>query len=53
MNIVFKVFVVIDVITSAIAAYSGRYEAAIYYVLLGLLFTITYALTESEDIDDD
>lgn len=53
MKIVFKAFIIIDTVTSAIAASSNRYEAAIYYVLLGLLFTIIYALTESEDIDDD
>lgn len=53
MRAVFGIFTIIDIVTSMVAALSNRYDAAIYYVLLGLLFTIVYAISETEDVDDD
>lgn len=36
------VIIVIDIVVSAIAAWVGKYDAASYYVLLGILFTILF-----------
>lgn len=44
------IIIVIDIVVSAIAALVGKYDAASYYVLLGILFTILF--TSSSDTDD-
>ena len=43
------VIIVIDIVVSCIAALIGKYDAASYYVLLGILFTILFTSSDSEN----
>ncbi len=43
------VIIVIDIIVSCIAALMGKYDAASYYVLLGILFTILFTSSDTEE----
>lgn len=43
------VIIVIDIIVSCIAALIGKYDAASYYVLLGILFTILFTSSDTEE----
>ena len=43
------VIIVIDIIVSCIAALMGKYDAASYYVLLGVLFTILFTSSDTEE----
>lgn len=42
------VIIVIDIVVSCIAALIGKYDAASYYVLLGILFTILFTSSDTE-----
>ena len=46
------VILVIDIVVSCIAALIGKYDAASYYVLLGILFIILTILFTSSDTSD-
>jgi len=41
------VIIVIDIVVSCIAALIGKYDAASYYVLLGILFTILFTSSDN------
>lgn len=43
------IIIVIDIVVSAIAALVGKYDAASYYVLLGILFTILFTSSGTEE----
>ena len=43
------IIIVIDIVVSAIAALVGKYDAASYYVLLGILFTILFTSSDTEE----
>lgn len=43
------IIIVIDIVVSAIAALVGKYDAASYYVLLGILLTILFTSSDTEE----
>ncbi len=50
------VIIVIDIVVSCIAALIGKYDAASYYILLGILCTLLFTgttRTEEQYIPDD
>lgn len=47
------VIIVIDIVVSCIAALMGKYDAASYYILLGILFTLLFTGTGEHYIPDD
>lgn len=47
------VIIVIDIVVSCIAALMGKYDAASYYVLLGILYTLLFTGTEERYIPDN
>ena len=50
------VIIVVDIVVSCIAALIGKYDAASYYILLGILFTLLFTGTtgtEEHYIPDD
>lgn len=45
------IIIVMDIVVSAIAALIGKYDAASYYVLLGILFTILFTSSDTNDTE--
>lgn len=47
------VIIIINIVVSCIAALMGKYDAASYYILLGILCTLLFTGTEEHYIPDD
>lgn len=49
------VIIVVDIVVSCIAALIGKYDAASYYILLGILFTLLFTGTDdhNQERNDD
>ena len=45
------IIIVMDIVVSSIAALIGKYDAASYYVLLGILFTILFTSSDTNDTE--
>lgn len=53
MSVITAIILILDVIVGGIAALCGKYDAASYYILLGILFTLLFTGTEEHYIPDD